>query len=373
MTTADFTAGRMEPATTQMTAAGLLRNPATWLVLAVLALAAAITGAGIDVWRHDRGGADALSSLASPGMLTAVVGLMATGVASLVALSLVVLGRAQTVAEAVQRMVALLIVWGAVTALAVAFVTYAANSDVRLGSADQFGAATGGGDDHGHGPVADHAAGVHDAGPHATMTQLMTLPPDQVLARIPEGLVTGEELEYLKSQLRQVNEVAARLSTEEAARAAGYDPASVDIEAMGAHWINTAYLADGVFDPTRPEGLLFSKVDDGPPKLVGVWFLLFPGSSGATKEVPPVGFAGTLDVWHAHTGICLGAQAAGEDSSREACAAVGGAFIDDARWMMHVWAAPEVSENPDGFFAYLNNDLLAKQQAAVPLSQGGGF
>ncbi len=30
--------------------------------------------------------------------------------------------------------------------------------------------------------------------------------------------------------------------------------------------------------------------------------------------------------------------------------------------MMHVWVAPG-EDNPDGVFAYLNNDLFSKQQA----------
>jgi hypothetical protein len=32
--------------------------------------------------------------------------------------------------------------------------------------------------------------------------------------------------------------------------------------------------------------------------------------------------------------------------------------------MMHVWVTPETTENPQGVFAYLNNDLFQKQQAA---------
>jgi len=44
--------------------------------------------------------------------------------------------------------------------------------------------------------------------------------------------------------------------------------------------------------------------------------------------------------------------------------AKGGRFTADLRWMMHVWVAPEATENPDGVFAYLNGDLYEKQAAA---------
>jgi hypothetical protein len=37
--------------------------------------------------------------------------------------------------------------------------------------------------------------------------------------------------------------------------------------------------------------------------------------------------------------------------------------------MMHVWVAPETTENPDGIMAYLNSDLFEKQTAA---KQTGG-
>jgi hypothetical protein len=127
-----------------------------------------------------------------------------------------------------------------------------------------------------------------------------------------------------------------------------------------------------VFDPAKPEGLLFSKIDNGEQKLVGVWFLQLPGSGGATQDVPPAGFAGDVDVWHGHSGICLlGSADAALGMSASECAAQQGQYFDDARWMMHVWVVPEVSENPDGFFAYINQDLASKQVAAAPIKDGG--
>lgn len=90
-----------------------------------------------------------------------------------------------------------------------------------------------------------------------------------------------------------------------------------------------------------------------------------PGINGVTRDTEPDGFAGNLDLWHAHTGLCLVAlKGASEGETKESCTAKGGNFTADLRWMMHVWVTPETTENPQGVFAYLNNDLFQKQQAA---------
>lgn len=209
----------------------------------------------------------------------------------------------------------------------------------------------------------------HDKGTHATFAQLSSLTDAKLLPMFPAGTVTADNLSALKWQVEQVHQVALKYPTADAARAGGYFKVTVDVEGMGEHWINFQNMTDGAFDPAKPEGLLFSKIDDGEPKLVGVWFLEWPGTAGSTKEAPPAGFAGDLDLWHGHLSICLGGTTAAENASEAACKAKGGNFIADARWMMHVWVAPG-SENPDGFFAYINRDLAAKQKAPVPLLEG---
>lgn len=207
--------------------------------------------------------------------------------------------------------------------------------------------------------------GRHDHGKHATFTQLGSMPDDKLISLFPQGTLDASELPALKQQVETVREVALRYPTIEAAAAAGYGNTTSDVPFMGMHYLNFDYVRDGVFDPARPEGLLFSKVDGGPPKLVGAWFLLLPGIGDVTQAVQPEGFAGNLDMWHAHIGLCLvGTSAASEGETQESCEAKGGSFTGDLRWMMHVWIAPEVTENPDGFFAYLNGDLFEKQQTA---------
>jgi hypothetical protein len=139
---------------------------------------------------------------------------------------------------------------------------------------------------------------------------------------------------------------------------------------MGAHYLNLEYLADGIFDPARPEGLLFSDIGGGQRELVGVWFLQLPGSDGATETRPPPGFSSDLDLWHGHEGICyVGTVAVAEGVSESTCKAREGLYIGDQRWMMHVWVSASV-ENPNGVFAYVNDALAVQQVSALPLGQG---
>ena len=207
---------------------------------------------------------------------------------------------------------------------------------------------------------------VHDKGKQPTLTQIETMSAAQTLPLFPADTVSAADLPQLKRQVEQARQVAERLGTVEAAKAAGYTNTTSDVPFMGEHYLNFDLVRKGVFDPAHPQGLLFSKVGPGgAEQLVGVWFLLVPGINGIKPDVQPQGFAGNLDLWHAHVGLCLvGLSGASEGETKASCSAKGGSFTPDLRWMMHVWVAPR-QDNPDGVFAYLNNDLYQKQQAAA--------
>jgi hypothetical protein len=83
-----------------------------------------------------------------------------------------------------------------------------------------------------------------------------------------------------------------------------------------------------------------------------------------TATTPPEGFAGNLDLWHQHYGLCTRAGIISENNTKESCDADGGKWTGDLRWMMHAWVVPETAENPNGVFAYLNNNLF-KMQSSV--------
>jgi len=205
----------------------------------------------------------------------------------------------------------------------------------------------------------------HDPGSHPTYEGFMSMDDATVLRNVPGGTLLPNEVPELKGQLTGVRSFAESVNTVDTALAAGYYNTTNDVPFMGAHFINRQYLTDGVFDPEKPEGLLFSKLGGGPDaewQLVGVWYLLLPGNGGATETIPPGGFAGNLDLWHQHYGLCTRAGIISEDNTAEGCAADNGNFIGDLRWMMHVWVWPETADNPEGVFAYLNANLFDKQQ-----------
>jgi hypothetical protein len=202
-----------------------------------------------------------------------------------------------------------------------------------------------------------------DLGAGPTFTQLETLPDDQLLGLFPAGSMTADDVPRFKSEIMQLRRFVQTIRTADDARAAGYFQATNDVPYMGEHWINGQYLTDGVFDPSKPEGLLFSTVD-GVHQVVGVWFLQLPGVGDVSATTEPRGFTGDFDQWHAHVGLCVvGTQEAKEGESRDACLAKGGDYTADLRWMLHVWVAPEAAENSRSVVAYLNAELNDKQQA----------
>jgi hypothetical protein len=205
--------------------------------------------------------------------------------------------------------------------------------------------------------------GKHDNGESATFTQVSTLSDEELVSMFPSEYVAPEEIPALKAEIMAAREFALTVSTVEAAREAGFVQATNDVPFMGEHWINNAYITDGVFDASKPEGLLFSTVD-GKRQIVGVWYLQIPGIGDVKRDVEPAGFTSDFDLWHAHIGLCIVKLAgASEGETRESCDAKGGRYTADLRWMMHVWVAPEATENPRGVFGYLNGDLYKKQQA----------
>jgi hypothetical protein len=207
---------------------------------------------------------------------------------------------------------------------------------------------------------------AHDVGGHPAFADFMSADRATLLAGVPGGTLLPTEVDLLRDQLAAARKFAEQYDTVEKAEAAGFFNTTNDVPFMGAHFISRQNLMDGVFDAGKPEGLLFSKLgggDDAPWRLVGVWYLLVPGiNPGVTDTTPPEGFAGNLDLWHAHRGLCTRAGTISENNSAESCSADNGNFIGDLRWMMHVWVWPEGANNPEGVFTYLNQNLYDMQQ-----------
>lgn len=175
--------------------------------------------------------------------------------------------------------------------------------------------------------------------------------------------VTQAELDR---QLGLTREAATRYPTLADAVAAGYRPAGGYGPGAGIHYVGgaaTEARPDGsLSDETlrNPDTLLFDGT--GPDaKLAGLMF-------NVNTAVEPVGFVGTNDVWHSHAGLCIvftekGITTALSDEKdavvkERQCPQVGGRFVKQTGWMMHVWTVPGYDDVPGGVFAE-SNPLLA--------------
>jgi hypothetical protein len=406
-TTDTYNSSERTPEGAPVAGATWLAGPAVWFGAAIAGMIVVFSGLAVDGYQHNNGaGEEALISLTNPGHLISGIGLLITSLASLVGLSVSLLKNIATPERAIRRFVPLTAAWVIVAAFGIGSATYLSASGVTVGHSghDATAAAAGAHDvgnaaaDSGEAGVAQtlkdqgiiggtdadpdkvagvlnqgasgHPGGKHDYGKHATFTQIRAMNASELAPLFPAGLISDEQMPAFQNEVLTSRAVAEQLNTTEKASAAGFVQTTNDVPFMGEHWLNYNNVRDGVFDPAKPEGLLFSTVD-GERKLVGVWHLLIPGIGDVKRDIEPAGFTGDLDLWHAHLGLCIvKLQGASEGETRESCEAKDGAFTADLRWMMHVWVVPEGTENPDGVFAYLNGDLYEKQQATKAAAAG---
>ena len=92
---------------------------------------------------------------------------------------------------------------------------------------------------------------------------------------------------------------------------------------MGHHYLNPG-LADGTFEVTKPEFILYVPDNNGMMQMVGVEYGIVP-EDPENPGSPPEGFTGDEDIWHFNEMV--------------------------GQWQLHVWT---VLENPDGIFAAHN-------------------
>ncbi len=140
-----------------------------------------------------------------------------------------------------------------------------------------------------------------------------------------------------RAQFAVLQQQMTALSTPEAARAAGFNPALGDIPGMGVHYVNSARGRDPV-NVNAPDHLMFIE-EDGRQQLVGAAF--------AFVDVPdtdePIPFQSDLAKWHDHP------QFAGDGQTLH---------------MLHVWFIP----SSNGPFAGLNFWLPYRTAGITPPS-----
>ncbi len=144
--------------------------------------------------------------------------------------------------------------------------------------------------------------------------------------------VTAAQLAAAAQFVADVKADTAKYADIRAGMAAGYIQLTQDLPGIAAHFINLAYMADGVeMDPAKPEFLLYTRRLDGNWRLVGTMFY--------GKDTPdPPSYFGPLDAWHRHENLCFTAASVRVAASQADCP--GGLFTKQTAWQLHVWTEP---------------------------------
>ena len=331
-------------------AALVVLRPRPWVLMASIAVNAALIGAwmvsrtaGLPFGAH-AGHAEEVSVVDGAAVALEAMGIVLAGL--LLVGSATVLVRSSGLALAGG--------FGALALTSVAIASPAAR-DHAAGShgdhhAGEVAAAHDHGDGHEHGAVA--AAGEDDLG-------FAALSNGHQHAHGTEPLTT-EETVALSSQLASTAQLVQQYPTLGAAEAAGWTRAGPFSPGLGVHYMGPRFVmnGDGDMDPEDLQApmLIFDGLDPD-AKLAGFMYLAY----GTSSE--PTGFAGPNDHWHYHEHVCIATGPDGKLSTpfgadldgvtEQMCTDVGGAWIDNTGYMVHVWNVPGY-ESPDGVFTELN-------------------
>jgi hypothetical protein len=130
---------------------------------------------------------------------------------------------------------------------------------------------------------------------------------------------------------------AAQWTNQGVAEDAGFFQVVPYAAGMGTHHVNPEAKFDDVFNPARPEFIMFDG-NGRDAELTGfAWWV-------QSDDGPPEGFLGDNDWWHQHPNVCLSPQGTwwGQGGTREACEDRGGTFLpNDDMWMVHAWVLPD--------------------------------
>jgi hypothetical protein len=160
------------------------------------------------------------------------------------------------------------------------------------------------------------------------------------------GSTTDQDWLVMGRQLAAARAATGKYRSLERARADGYFQVTQFIPGLGLHMANLKIRQD-VFDPTRPQLLLYMPRASGGYELAGVGYTFVHNS-----DVPPPGFAGGQDVWHFHSNLCfLSNGSVTITPTRRACRARSGLFQKQTAWLLHAWIW---RANPSGVFTEAN-------------------
>jgi hypothetical protein len=251
--------------------------------------------------------------------------------------------------------------------------------DHASGSHGDHASAEGGEAGHAHGAEGEMAGHEgHDVTGTAQDPGFMALSNGHQHERGVEPL-TPDEMTELAQQLAGTTELMVKYPTLGDAVAAGYRRAGPFSPGLGIHYGPPQYHVD-------PDGLMNTREDLLSPMLIfdgtedDAPLAGFMYNALGTQEIPE-GFAGPNDHWHFHEKVCIvngpdgidtpfGADR--DDVTQEMCDGVGGSFIENTGYMVHVWNVPGY-ESPDGMFTELNPTIKCEDGTyfTIPIEELG--
>ena len=158
--------------------------------------------------------------------------------------------------------------------------------------------------------------------------------------------LTAEEQERFDEQWQEAVAAAEQMLSIEQIQDLGYVKTSGNSDGAGEHWTNWE-LVSLPFDPARPSQVLVEELVHGE----GLKLIAF--SYWVTSDGTPEGFAGELDGWHRHRGVCF-ENGRIKDENRQPEECPGQDWINgEDLWMLHAWVVPGV-ENQYGIFHNVN-------------------
>jgi len=164
------------------------------------------------------------------------------------------------------------------------------------------------------------------------------------------GAVSAAQAVALRAQLAAAKAATAKYRDVSAAKATGYRQVTQFIPGLGLHLVNLN-IPENVFDPSRPQILLYEPDGSGGLTLAGVAYRFVH-----TTDTPPEGFAGGSDVWHFHNNLCfLPGGSVTIAPTAAACAQRQGVFQAQTDWLLHAWVW---KTNPNGVFTEFNPSVF---------------
>jgi hypothetical protein len=181
----------------------------------------------------------------------------------------------------------------------------------------------------------------------------------------------------LSVQLAPTAELIKKYPTLADAEAAGYRRAGRFNPGLGVHYGVFGGRADGAIIGVNGEvmvpQLIYDGTDPGSP-LAGFMYM-----ANAPQGEVPEGFVGPNDHWHFHSKLCIKFDSgvikvllsADKNVTQAECDKVGGMYVGQSGYMVHVWTVPGY-ESSDGVFSGLNRKLTCPDGTYHTAKPDGG-